>query len=100
MRTITREALIERLTELEPRERVEPAVDGAIEALGWQDKPVFTAAEVIGLGTIMAEMARQTLAASAEESDRRAAGQMRPLIEGLRDDVLPVLGAQAPEEGR
>ena len=73
MRSITREALIDRLTELEPRSTVEPAVDQSIEALGWQDKAELTALEVIALGTVMAEQARVTLAASEDPSHRQAA---------------------------
>jgi hypothetical protein len=93
MLSITREALIDKLTELEPRAVVEPQVDRAIEAMGWQDKPVLTATEVIALGTMMAELAREDLAASDDPADRRAASEMRPLVEGMASEVVPVLNA-------
>ena len=98
MQSITREALIDRLTELEPRERVEPAVNGAIEALGWEDKPILTATEVIALGTVMAELARTQFAASSDPALKRAAREMEPLVTGLRHDVLPVLADQPTKE--
>lgn len=99
MRSITREALIDRLTELEPRSTVEPAVDQAIEALGWQDKTEMTALEVIALGTVMAEQARVTLAASDDPSHRQAAADMKPLVNSMREDVLPILAEPHTQEG-
>jgi hypothetical protein len=93
MQSITREALIDKLTELEPREIVEPQVHRALEAMGWQDKDVLTATEVITLGTMMAELAREELAASADPADRRAAADMKPLVEGMANEVVPTLNA-------
>jgi hypothetical protein len=93
MQSITREALIDKLTELEPREIVEPQVDRALEAMGWQDKGVLTATEVITLGTMMAELAREELANSADPDDRRAAADMKPLVEGMSNEVVPTLNA-------
>lgn len=98
MLSITPTALIDKLTELEPREVVEPQVHQAIEAMGWQDKATLTGAEVIALGTMMAELARETLAASADPADRKAAAQLRPLVEGLASDVVPVLNALQAEK--
>ena len=62
MQSITREALIEKLTELEPREVVEPQVNRAIEAMGWEDKAVLTATEVITLGRTLRKRAGDVLA--------------------------------------
>ena len=96
MLSITREALIDKLTELEPREVVEPQVNAAIEVMGWQDKAVLTATEVITLGTMMAELARETLADSANPADRKAAADMKPLVTGMANEVVPLLnGLQA-----
>ena len=92
MRSITREELITRLTEIEPRSVVERGVDGAIASLGWDGREEFSAPEVIALGTRMAELAAIELAASDAPDDRRAAAEMRPLVEALRQDVLPVIG--------
>jgi hypothetical protein len=98
MLSITRDALIDKLTELEPRAVVEPQVDRAIEAMGWQDKPVLTATEVIALGTMMAELAREDLASSDDPADRRAASEMKPLVEGMASEVVPVLNAIQAEK--
>jgi hypothetical protein len=98
MLSITRAALIEKLTELEPRDKVEPLVNRAIEAMGWEAKPELTGAEVITLGTMMAELAREELAASADPADRRAASEMKPIVEGLAHEVVPVLNAIQAEQ--
>ena len=93
MLSITPAALIDKLTELEPREVVEPQVNAAIEVMGWQDKAVLSATEVIALGTMMAELARETLSASDDPAHRKAAAEMKPLIEGMATEVVPVLNA-------
>lgn len=97
MLSITPAALIDKLTELEPRETVEPQVRQALEVMGWQDKAVLTATEVIALGTMMAELARETLAASADPADRRAAAELKPLVAGMAAEVVPVLNALQAE---
>lgn len=100
MSTITREALIEKLTELEPRETVEPLVNRAVEALGWEDKPELTGLEVIKLGTLMAELAREDLSHSTKTADRRAAAEMKPIVDGLAQEVVPMLNSiQAEKQG-
>jgi hypothetical protein len=95
MQTITRETLIERLTELQPRELVEASVDRALLALGWQGRPEFNGLEVITIGTKMAENAHEQLADSADAADREAAEDLAPLVGAMRDDLLPMLSSEA-----
>lgn len=100
MQSITREALIEKLTELEPRETVEPLVNRAVAAMGWEDKAELTGLEVIKLGTLMAELAREELSYSSNTADRKAASEMKPIVDGLAQEVVPMLNSiQAEKQG-
>lgn len=91
MQSITVAELIDRLTQLEPRPLVERGVNRALAVLGWSDRHTLDAAEVIALGTKMAELAQQELAQSEKPADRAAAEELAPMVDALRDDLLPVL---------
>jgi hypothetical protein len=91
MQSITKADLIERLTDFDARDAVVRQVERAARALGWADRTEFTAAEVIALGTRMAEDAQAEMAASADPAQRAKAAELAPFVDTMKQDILPDL---------
>lgn len=91
MPSITKADLIERLCDFDEREAVIRQVERAARALGWGDRTEFTGAEVIALGTRMAEDAQSEMAASADAAQRTKAAELAPFVDTMKQDILPEL---------
>lgn len=98
MATITKTDLIERISQISPSgdaDAIARSVEAAIAQLGWSGRDVFDGADVIAIGTRMAEATQAELAASANPTDQAQAEAMTPYLETMRQDVLPHLKSKS-----